>query len=267
MPFAFTLHLLAPSPTTPLPDAECVRGLVYGLLREGSQEVSAQWHDFEGPKPFTIGPLRRPRRGPEDPPSAQRSLRLVALTNPVGAALLTAAGVLLREGQGVRLGTETYALDLDRGLVRAQREASYAQLLALPPRRSADLRVLSPAAFKSGGDRQVPLPLPDALLRSLITRWNLFSDAGSIPGELAEAVVRAVVLSRHELRTRSLRVGERSAVGFVGQLRLQVLDRSPQVQGAFAALMAYSEFAGIGARGTLGLGQVRLVKGRSRGQG
>src|SRR5262249_3504366 len=58
-------------------------------------------------------------------------------------------------------------------------QASFAELLASPPRRHAELRFLSPTYFARNG-RDFPLPDPVLVMRSLATRWDAHA-----PAELA----------------------------------------------------------------------------------
>ncbi len=96
MPFSFTLHLIAPSPHTPLPTGQQVRGLVYELLRVGDPAVAEAVHALSEHKPFTVSPLRRAKVD-DGASRLRRSLRVAALTTDVAVALLR--GVAAAQGR------------------------------------------------------------------------------------------------------------------------------------------------------------------------
>lgn len=259
MPFSFTLNLLAPAAEAPLPCGQQVRGLVYELLRLGDAALAERVHELQPHKPFTVSPIRKPRQAEGQPPARQRHFRVATLTTEVAVALLQAVAAVQQDGAEVTLGGDRYALDLRRGAVRPERELAYQALLQAPPLHSVELRVLSPAAFRDG-PHNVPLPLPGPLLRSLLAKWNAFSESVAIPPGVAEQLPTAVVLPDHDIKVRRLRLADRTEVGFVGRVRLSLHQRQPELEQAFATLVHYSEFAGIGARCTMGMGQVRVAE-------
>lgn len=260
MPFSLSLHLIAPSPAAAPPTGQQLRGFVYSLLARAHPRLAEEIHALPDHKPFTVSPLRR-GAAEGAPATTRRRLRVTTLTTEAGAALLQGIEALCRDGGLAVLGETTYALDLAAGLVRSSQEVDYSTLGAAPALSTVELLATSPTAFKAG-PRNVPLPLPEPLLKSLVVKWNAFSDTGAVDEAAASALLGSVVLARHEIRTARLCLADRSEVGFVGRIRLQLHDRDPDLQRLFATLMRFSEFAGIGARCTLGMGQVKFLGGR-----
>jgi CRISPR-associated endoribonuclease Cas6 len=126
----------------------------------------------------------------------------------------------------------------------------------------ADLWFQSPTYFSRNG-RFYPLPDPVLLFRGLAAKWNARqADASmSLPDDLLSQLTSAVAISACELATTRIAVGvgepaaERPA--FTGWARFAVPRRADEaVRRAFAALVRFAEFSGIGAMTTHGLGAV-----------
>lgn len=257
MPFSFFINLSAPIPHSPPPPAQCLRAFIYNLVREADQTLSESIHRLDL-KPFTISPLRKPKQVSVTSEPLKRWLRVTTLTIDVGVSLLRSLRQLQESEATVRLGDSTYALDQISVAVRPQHESSYESLRAEAPIFGVDLLFTSPTAFKDH-DRNVPLPLPGPLINSLWAKWHAFCGPATLPDDSLEGLIRAVVISRHEIRTHRLTLSDRHEVGFVGRLRLQLHSDDTQLGQVFAALVYFSEFCGIGARCTLGMGQVKIL--------
>ena len=141
------------------------------------------------------------------------------------------------------------------------RDLPYAGLAAGPPAWSAELNVISPLYFSRNG-RDHPLPDPVLILRSACDRWNAFApDAVAVPDVVSRELLATVRLASMDGRTVSTPVtANMQQTGFVGSVRLALgRDAGQDVAGAFAALMRFTDIAGIGAQTTHGFGAVRLL--------
>jgi len=131
---------------------------------------------------------------------------------------------------------------------------------ALPPRQ-VNLHFASPTVFRSGG-ANVPLPLPGLVFESLVRRWNAFAPL-QIPLEIRRFADEAMVIARYRLHTERVAFGEegeRGAYpGFVGTCSYSFLVHDRYWLGLIHLLAAFAFYAGVGARTTMGLGQVRVV--------
>ena len=127
----------------------------------------------------------------------------------------------------------------------------------VPPR--VTLRFASPTAFRSR-DRNVPLPQPDLVFRSLLNRCNEFAPLG-LQEEARRFVQECLALSRCKMRTEYVRLGQegRGTVGFVGECRFAMLNRDPYWMRLMHLLAAFGLYAGVGRWTAVGLGQVRAV--------
>ncbi len=232
--------LVLPLEGPALPQALHARGWVYNLLRETAPEV----HDAAGPKPFTVGVGGRPNAP---------WLRLTCLTEEVYAALSPA--LWRRVGLEVRLGEDTYRI---KAVLEA--EHPWAGLVTWPRLFQGEagpdlgLEFASPTFFRRQG-ANYPLPEPRLVLGSLIERWNAHAPTPVPPG-VAARLVEATTLRYLNGRTVSA-VGHDRTVGFRGRVTYHLPRASAEEARWLAALGRFAFFSGVGAKTTLGFGQVR----------
>jgi CRISPR-associated endoribonuclease Cas6 len=159
---------------------------------------------------------------------------------------------------------ETVALGPARCPVRPAppQRRSFAQLLAGTPVRHAELHFISPTFFARKG-RDLPLPDPVLVIRSLATRWDVHAPPElALPAEVLTALLDSVYLADASIETRRAQVSHTMwQTGFVGaaQLALTKVADAATIQ-VFTALTRFAEFAGVGAQTTHGFGAVRLVE-------
>lgn len=157
--------------------------------------------------------------------------------------------------QELRLGGYTCRV------VQAQAQHQpFAALTASPPSTRGRVRFVTPTYFSRNG-RDVPLPDPVLVLRSLTQRWNAFAPAGlTIDDTLGKALLSAALLTDAAVHTVRVQVGRDAwQTGFVGDTELALTHAaSPDVAAAFTALLRYSTVAGVGARTTYGFGAMSV---------
>lgn len=127
-----------------------------------------------------------------------------------------------------------------------------------PPR--VTLRFGSPTVFRS---QEQFLPLPRLVFEGLARRWNAFAPA-ALPAEVARFAEECVAISRYRLRTERVAFGgegEHGAFpGFVGRVTYAFRVKDRYWMGLIDLLAAFSLYAGVGQRVTMGLGQARRVE-------
>ncbi len=255
-------------------------------LAQIQPEIATIVHDGNGAKPFTVSALRGQTPTSGDllnlSPAQTYTLRVTTLTPDL--TRLTLNYLISRWlAEGVRLHDQLFRVEriiIDKQSNRWTGTDDYAGLLeqytVRPSRSRQAMRRLSfnfaaPTSFKKTGvsfddqpdhkieSQQMPLPLPDLVFGSLITRWSAFSSVALHP-DLARFVAECVVISQHRIQTRYISF-ERSArggtVGFVGDVTFNVLSGDPYWLGLLNMLAAFAVYSGIGVRTTMGLGQVR----------
>jgi len=252
-----TSPLLAYLTPEPRPDCwwrkpDALRAFAYEVLRMGDADHAARVHASTAEKPFGAHLL-----GEKGYPV----VRIAALDGPTTAAIERAVG-LASAGMRIPLGTS------DVGLVAASLEeyAPYPAIASAAFRPVVGLRFASPTTFSQGGDRHLPLPLPDLMLRSWARRWNAFCPpACTIEDEALDCLCTRVALAGADVHTLVTQFARGKVVGFVGTATIEALrcrDWLADDRARFAALVAYSAVAGTGARTTQGMGLTRLEPGR-----
>lgn len=228
MPTLLTLRLTEPaSPPFPahLHAAAC------GLLEAPDADHTAQH------KPFAVGA-----------PVAERG----AVTWRLGwlPDLALPAGWPPQE---LRLGGSTCRV------IDAQvRHQPFAALATSRPVTRSQVRFLTPTYFSRNG-RDVPLPDPVLVLRSLTQRWNAFAPVSlAIDDMLGKELLRTALLTEAAVHTVRAQVGRDTwQTGFVGDAEFALTHAASSDAGAvFAALLRYATVAGVGARTTHGFGEV-----------
>jgi len=228
-----------------VPAPEHVRGWFYNLLKE----VAPELHDLQGVKPFTLGIIR----------GKTLALRITYLEEKLHAATSPKLWSLI--GKSITLGGDTYLL---RGVIEGDHPwaklTTYARLFQGADSSDYPLRFVSPTFFKRHGDHY-PLPEPRLVFGSLLSRFSSFAPVEP-PPELNAAIDRLTMRAAN-IRTRSVEHAVR-AVGFTGSVVFHLPRSAPEEARWLTALWRYAFFAGVGAKTTLGFGQVKAYHSKVR---
>jgi hypothetical protein len=227
------------------PDA--LRAFAYALFGRADPQLAADFHAAPDLRPFTVAVL-------EEAPDVV--LRLTALDASSRQALLRGC---LEEGEPLAFGsTRLRAMGYAADAPPLAECATYAALAQTPFRAHVALEFVTPTAFSQGGDRHLPLPVPELLLRSWARRWNQFAPPElAIAEELLARTITRVGLADAQVATRTVHLHRGKLVGFTGTATLEALRPHTWDDGeraVFAALTAYSAYAGTGVRTTQGCG-------------
>ncbi|WP_239377148.1 CRISPR system precrRNA processing endoribonuclease RAMP protein Cas6 [Frankia sp. Cj5] len=136
----------------------------------------------------------------------------------------------------------------------------FARLASAGPARRVRLRMLTPTFFSRNG-RDLPLPEPVLIVRSLLARWNAHApDTLTIDDSAARELVGSVFLDAVSGASEQVPVTEQiRQVGFVGEAELRLLKTaSAAAAEVFGALMRFAAIAGVGAQTTHGFGAVDI---------
>ncbi len=116
--------------------------------------------------------------------------------------------------------------------------------------------------FFSRNGRDLPLPEPVLIVRSLLARWNAHApDALAISDDAARELVGAVFLDAMSGASQQVSVTEQiRQVGFVGEAQLRLLKTaSAATAEVFGAVMRFAAIAGVGAQTTHGFGALDIT--------
>ncbi len=246
------------------------------LVQAVDPALAALLHDANGRKPFTVsalaglpearGGLVPVRRG------ARCALRFTILEPRLFHAFRT---LLLTHGASltVRLGPALLRVVSVAGTGAGDPGAGAASAAEMAQGESwpeLTLQFVTPTAWSAGGDgrrRIEVLPLPGLVFSGLAASWNAWCavSAGPAHPEVRAYAEASVGISRMRLETRALWFGGRPQIGTVGTATYTLLDRAEASPARWVRVLAeFAFFAGAGYRTTMGMGQVRCLRGGGR---
>ncbi|MBD1930121.1 CRISPR system precrRNA processing endoribonuclease RAMP protein Cas6 [Trichocoleus sp. FACHB-90] len=129
--------------------------------------------------------------------------------------------------------------------------SSFEALSQVSPLNTIELLFLSPTSFKQG-QRIQPFPLPELVFGNLLRRWNAF-----VPVELQFLNLEWQGLTcAYELGTQVLHLKGGAEIGTTGWVRYEFPN--PQQAKVATILAHFANFAGVGRKTGMGMGQVRI---------
>lgn len=265
---ASVVFVLRPKHAANLPavTGPAVQAWFLDLVRTYEPSLAEMLHRPNEERPYTTSSLIAPdARDAESIPvsSATRLIfRVTTLTNALTTLLATQ--IIPHLSDHITL----LNLDFDVVGVAAHPDehvwantTTYDDLMQIPqqsdcPRRALTLHYLSPTAFRSQGILLL-FPEPRLVFGSLARRWTKFAPTAT-PPEFAEYLTRGIGVHSYSLSTKQVRFGMRGEFNaFQGHCRYAFLAQDPVMQVWAYRLSQFANFAGVGWRTAMGLGQVR----------
>lgn len=227
-------------------------------LNRAMHGMCLQWFDNANPKlaeqlhqssssPFTISARPRNRQ--------QVQIRITVLQPELLAPLLW--------GLCPHLGQEIFITEVACQVsphIQILTSNSYEKLAQVPSQSQLELEFQTPTSFKQQNIIQ-PFPLPELVFGGLLRRWNTFAPAelkfDSPQETLRERAEWQGMIAAYDLKTKAIKM-KVDEIGSIGWIRYEFPN--PQ-QARIATILAhFAEFAGIGRKTAMGMGQVRLKK-------
>lgn len=239
------------------------------LIDAADPELARRLHDPQLRKPFTVSGIEalasRGKQGGHMAAGTQVWLRITLLDDELFGPLM--ARFLRPGGAPLRLGGAL--LQVEEVIGTAERHplagcSDFGELLARAGReRAADLHFISPTAFSlgqgEGGKRMSVLPEPVLVFHSLLRKWNQFAAPDlALDPAFRRLVEEGCIITGHELRTAMFQFPRHLQVGFMGRCRFALSADAEQLR-IFNALADFAQYAGVGYKTTMGMGQVRRV--------
>lgn len=239
---------------------EQFHGLLFEMLKALDSQFTATLHE-QTTKPFSITGIRGPlaHRAGWTYLSGDQEYRFYihTLNEPMRDHL-------------ERLATwaPTAALDWAIGSVRitplrieaVRTPVSYAAVLErafeAPGLAKVCMNFRSPVSFRREGTQRL-LPETRLVVESLLRRWNRMGDVELDVDE--RALNEALRISHYDLSASLVPFDKYTIIGFRGELHYSLTsDVDPYHQGVLRALFRFAEYAGIGYKTTMGMGEVRV---------
>lgn len=245
---------------------------VLDQIRQRAPDVAAALHGSTRTKPFTVWAGTYDELGGVFTPAAPEAcalLRVTSLSEPVSRLLRqivddrpSCATLGSARLEIVSCATSAAA----HPLAGASTPAALASSIDATVRFGSRVTVhfLTPTAF--GGEVVNTLfPLPALVFRSILGKWNAHAGL-PIDSALAEDLLQRVQVEAHHLATRPpVRLRDTVEKGFIGWCEYSAgRDAAAAVVRAMHLLARAAFYTGVGARTTMGMGQV-VCEGNAEG--
>jgi len=241
--------LVLPIEAEQKPKLQHIQGWFYGLL----YEVEPELHDSHSPQPFTLA---------VGGSGGSFWLRITFIDEMLYSALSPKLYIL--SGQEIRLGNSHV-----RVKTVVHDKHPWAGLSTIPRLFQGEatsdfpLRFATPTFFKRKG-AHYPLPEPQLVFGSLSNR--LFAHSTLEPPDWLPEAIGRVTMRTYTLRTHPIE-HEVRAVGFTGRAVFHLPRAGEEEARWLTALWRFSFFSGVGAKTTLGFGQVKPYAPRKSMEG
>jgi CRISPR-associated endoribonuclease Cas6 len=227
-------------------------------VRRLNPTLSAQLHDHQTEKPFTLSSLE----GLIQPEG--RSLHFLAGQTYRWSITALSKTVVKWMQQWLQQAPLTLELPQQTFTIThwsiSHPPTTYLQLLptTLPDNPEITLSFLTPTGFRRKGSH-FPLPLSFNIFQSYLRRWNDFSGRAIDPTDFLNWVDENVIILRHHLRSHKVAAGKSGSVtGFTGAVQYGITPKGQKETDCVQLLLALGHLApysGTGHKTTFGLGQ------------
>ena len=240
--------------------------LLLDTLKLRNEDLSATVHDGSELRPFTASTLYGNFTDHQLDMGGNYLLRFTGLNAAVSKSLFEAAqaGGPLEAGRTVSLDYlefQVCLVHMEEGAHPLAGQTTYQELATSsllnpePAPRRVSFIFASPTTFHRDG-RQLPYPLPELVIGSLLEKWNAFAPI-AFPAEARKYAKECLALSRFKLRNRRVEVAGGLQNGMIGEAHFSTLNYDRYWMSLMQTLARFSYYSGVGAKTTMGMGQCR----------
>jgi len=238
------------------------------LVGRANPSLAEELHTPRGDKPFTVSALFSWERPHLVQPKVREGERYWIRFTSIEADLsrLLAEEVLPKLPPMVELGPARFGVGTPITESEAHPWARTTTAEALVDRwfssagrvdKGFTLEFASPTAYRRI-HRNVVVPLPAGIFRGYLDAWNRYC-APAFDRDLLDLVEAEVAITRYELRTAVLHIGQAREIGCLGRCGYTIFRQERAVWRVINLLADFAQFCGTGYKTTQGMGQTRLV--------
>ena len=242
---------------------EALHGFVFNILKRASPELASNLHHLGEPKPFCISPLLEgyELKGGCSYIRASEvvTFKISLLTEELLTAAIAAFFNPMAEGEILSLSRKPVTVNsINMCPTDIDSFTSFDKLFReAHPETKVTLEFLTPTSFRGDGI-QTLFPEPRLVFSSLLRRWNTYSEV-KILEEYAETFP-SIKVANYNLRTELVNFSKYKIVGFKGRVEYELPeDASEGFLREVNALADFASYSGVGAKTTMGMGQVQRV--------
>ena len=242
-----------------------IHAMLLDLVRRDDPTLSAQLHEGQQSRPFTVGPLTGGRaQGDSIVLRSGQGCRL-RFTLLDGGRIWQCLNTHFLEAGPITLRVGAAEFVLTRMLATPTADPSgwagysdWQTLANTAAARYITLRFASPTAFSIGDKRFSLFPEPQFVWESLARVWNNYAPPPLHLDKpaISEFVKQRVVVADYDLRTATLHYPSYTQKGFLGTCTYLVQEMG-DCAARLAALAEFARYAGVGYKTTMGMGQCR----------
>jgi CRISPR-associated endoribonuclease Cas6 len=220
---------------------EALHGLFLRILKQYSSDLASEMHN----RGYTVTSS-----------GTNLTFDLAFLSEKLLTASVSAFLSVLQDGRVLSLSRQPVVLqnlDLDAGTF-----SSFLKILSNASATYAvTLEFVTPTSFRKN-EMQVVFPQPELVFSSLLRRWNAFSEL-KIPEEHA-VYFPSIKVSSYDLHTQLVHFSRYKIIGFKGRVEYELPEGSSEdFMQVVNALADFAFYSGVGAKTTMGMGQVRRI--------
>ncbi len=264
----------------PATNGDLAHGAFFNILKSVDPTLSDAIHAARPRKPFTISPLQglpRSHKGQISIKQGQSAwLRFTLLDAQLFAALTQYLLSSTQTWPMIRLGKLNFTITEMLTTPGSHSWAGYTTITTLKEKWQPDLAcsssrkiglefssgmMFSRSSNKNGmGKFQEYLPIPAMVFGSIAAMWNDHTGLRLDKRTIREYVKETVVVSAYKMETRLFYYERNPQIGAIGRVTYQLKDKNNQEMMQTLNLLAdFAFYSGVGAKTTMGMGQVRRI--------
>jgi CRISPR-associated endoribonuclease Cas6 len=238
---------------------KAVHGLFLQCVSELDTLMAETFHTNTGTKPFTsafFGKTIRKKSRWIFPGNTMFTIVITGLNQETEQAIAIAGARMAGQPESVRFSGAEEIYPVGDGIRMIQQPVTELMEIARPV-NTITLEFLTPTAFRQRGT-QMLFPQPDNVFESLAKKWNHFAGFFRLPD--LSLILAEVRVQQYDLRTVMLEFIGFRQIGFIGHVTYDLRRLIPQQQRFVYLMGLWANYAGIGAKTTMGMGQCRMVQ-------
>lgn len=253
---------------------EAEHALFHALIQLCDPALSTRLHDEPGYRPFTISSMKYFHGQDNSFEFRPGQLCFLRVTCFDGGYLWTTLLTRFQTGEPLFVRLGSLELRLENVFSSPQVDPTglacctdWSTLASLPHSPCITLHFSSPTAFSIGRRRFALFPEPLLVWESLLRVWNTYAPISFHMDrqQIRTAILTSVHVLDCNLFTETLHFSTSLQKGFLGRCSYEIAMQT-ELGAALTTLAAFAQFAGVGYKTTMGMGQARAVLSHSMRQ-
>ncbi len=241
------------------------------LLSQFDPSLSVRLHDETGYRPFTVSPLYGGKTLGERMALRRGQLCHLRVTLLDGGTIWNALQTYFHEAEtiNIHIGDANFRLirlliNPGIGPMHLAGYASWQTLANIPIQSFITMNFSTATAFSLGGRQFCIFPEPTLVWGSLLRTWNRYAPVRMHMEKqtIQESLGRHIAVTACKLHHDFLHFPTYVQKGFVGRCTYH-LNADQQLAKYLTTLAAFAQYAGVGYKTTMGMGQVYVEFGKT----